>query len=185
MINWLRHRRLKGASLHTNIKFQQWSDKRTLELAQEDTCTLLQKIRIDYGLTWEDLATLIGASASALRKWRKGQKINEQSHHRLAQVYVFCEGLHHCDPKITDPALWLTQSFVSDITLRAADLYSVGFCNQLYEVARGVTKRSELLERFDPCWHEKLAEDREWTVVMGTDSLPMITQKESNRGEVS
>ena len=78
-------------------------DERASQLAQEDVLDLLNRARADFGLTWEDLASLIGVSSAALRKWRRGEAVSAQNRHRLARVLAFCESLTRRDPRIADP----------------------------------------------------------------------------------
>ena len=153
-------------------------DERASQLAQEDVQDLLGRARADFGLTWEDLANMVGVSSAALRKWRRGEAVSAQNRHRLARVLAFCESLKRRDPRITDPAQWLTQPFVGSSDLRAIDLYSAGFDSQLLTVARGALDRSTVLDQFDPNWRTTHAASRRWVVDEGPDGSPSIAERE-------
>jgi transcriptional regulator with XRE-family HTH domain len=153
-------------------------DDRASELAQEEVGDLLSRARADFGLSWEELAGLIGVSSAALRKWRRGEAVSPQNRHALARVLAFCEFLGMRDPRIVNPAQWLAEPFTSDTDLRAADLYCAGFGTQLMSVARGAQSRAALLDQFDPNWRTTHAASTRWQVGEGPEGLPTIAERE-------
>lgn len=149
-------------------------DDRASELAQEDPLDLLSQARTDYGLSWENLAELIGVSSAAVRKWRRDEPISAPNRHRLAKALAFCELLSHRDPRISEPAQWLTEPFQSETTLRGIELYAAGFESQLMAVARQDMSRPDLLDMFDPNWRSVYPAPGRWRVDEGPDGLPAI-----------
>jgi transcriptional regulator with XRE-family HTH domain len=157
-------------------------DNRASALAQEDVGDLLATAREGYGLTWEDLAGMIGVSSAALRKWRRGEQVSAQNRHHLAKALAFCELLGRRDPRITDVAQWLTEPFLSSTELRGLDLYGANYASQLLSVARGQTTRTALLDMFDPNWRNAQAADARWGVEIAVDGQPIIVERTPSGG---
>ena len=154
-------------------------DLRASQLAQTEAGELLATLRQTYGLSWETLAHMLRVSSAAIRKWRRGDQISAENRHRLAKVLAFCELLSRVDPRITDPAQWLEEPFVSSVTLRAADLYAADLLSPLLSVAASRMERNALLDQFDHDWRENYKADAGWTVQNGPDDQPLIVRRRS------
>jgi DNA-binding transcriptional regulator YiaG len=150
---------------------------RASQLAQSDPTDLLATLRGEWGLSWESLAHMLGVSSAAIRKWRRGAAISTENQHHLARVIAFCEMLGDADPRISDPAQWLEEPFIGDVTVRACDLYAAGLLSPLLSVAAGRMTRKALLDQFDPAWREHYGADDGWSVERGGDGAPLIVKR--------
>lgn len=152
-------------------------DRRASQLAQTDATDLLAMLRTDFGLSWESLAHMLSVTSAAVRKWRRGEQISAENHHRLARVIAFCEMLGRVQPRIDDAAQWLEEPFQSAVTLRAVDLYAAEMASPLLSVAAGRMERPALLDQFDPEWRSTYRRDDTWSVEPGSDGAPLIVKR--------
>jgi hypothetical protein len=144
---------------------------------REDFRKLLQRLAVDLGLSWHTIATMLGVTPTAIRKWRRGGSITAENREHVGAIAAFFDQLNELD--IADLGSWIEMRVREDATLTPADVYRSGPNGRwlLLEWARGRIDVTTMLDRFDPDWREKYARDPNFRVVKGSDGERAIVPR--------
>jgi hypothetical protein len=141
------------ADLHRRINALDL-DRRTSFKVREGMQPLLDTLADDSGMSWNDVARLVGVSPQSVRKWRKGEQATWENRVAVAQVAAFLDVLSQLG--IGDPAQWLEVPIVGNYPITGMDLYAAGKINLLLEWAdRRIDSPERVLDQFDSGWREK------------------------------
>lgn len=168
-----------ATALHGDV--QQLSlDGRTRSLETADTVELLERLADEEGFSWATLARCLGLSATALRKWRRGEAPSPQNHQRLARLAAFTELIHELQPRIVDVPFWL-EAPVSDATsLTRIDLYRLNKHSELLDLATERDDEQTVLDRVAPKWRQEHRRDDRFEVVWHADGTNSIVVRETD-----
>lgn len=116
---------------------------------------LLSELSETHGVAWADIASMLGVSVPALRKWRKtGGGTSPENHRNLAALTAFFSLL---DEFTYSPARWMSMPLVDGFNVRPADVYSPERATALLDLAAGNAGVSapSVLDGMDPDWRER------------------------------
>lgn len=115
---------------------------------------LLTELSEAHGVTWSDIATTLGISVPALRKWRKSGGTTPDNHRSLAELTAFFDMLAQI---VDSPARWMSMPLVSGFNVTPFDLYSTETAARLLDLAAGnagVTVEGTL-DIVSPGWRDR------------------------------
>ncbi len=149
----------------------------TTDHSKEDFRALLQRLADDYGLSWHTIATMLGVTPTAVRKWRRGGSITAENREQVSALAAFFDQLDGLD--IADLGSWIEMRVHEDATLTPAEIYRSGPDGRwlLLERARGRIDAVTMLDRFDPTWRVSYARDPNFRVVQGLDGERAIVPR--------
>jgi hypothetical protein len=150
-------------------------DFRTSEKARKGVRSLLSELADGRGLGWNDIASLVGVSLSAVRKWRQGGDATPDSRTELARLAAFMDIL--AEWSIEDPASWMELTFPlpSGYRIRPVDLYKRRQFSALLDIATMRRTPEEVLSDVDPLWQERRSQ---YDVVDGPDGDKIIMRRQ-------
>ena len=90
--------------LHNNMQTDALEEA-TSRLAWREPRELLDVLAVERGLSWVDIARMVGVSIPALRKWRHGENVAPDNRRKLAQLTAFLSMIGTAP--IVDPAAWM------------------------------------------------------------------------------
>ncbi|MGW6505107.1 helix-turn-helix domain-containing protein [Nonomuraea angiospora] len=139
--------------------------------------TLLEELTEDRGMSWSDVARLVGVSVSAVRKWRTGGQASPEKRKELAELAAFLDVLE--ESSVEDPARWLEVPFYlpAGYTVRPVELYIRGHRTELLDVACGRRDAEDVLDAAYPSWRETRRSSLE--VFTAADGLPALRARDS------
>lgn len=155
-------------------------DGRTAAVAQGEPVELLGSLSTDWGLSWTLAAKLLGVSQTSIRKWRRGEPLTPENRRAVARLVAFLEMLRTDYPAICDQASWLEMRISEESTLTPADLYAMGRCELLFDLAALRCAPHEVLYAVDPGWRSKYGAESGYEVVRGPDGLPSIVAQDGS-----
>ncbi len=142
--------------------------------ARRSVSSLLADLGSDRGMSWSDIARLVGVSPSAIRKWRREGSATGENRLALARLAAFMDLLEGF--AIEDPASWLEVPLVDGYTVTALDVYvSKGGAVLLLDYADTRVAVTELLDESLPDWRERFGSAFE--VYEAADGHPAIRQR--------
>lgn len=150
-------------------------DERTALVALRDPTELLDELADDHGLSWTEVAKLVGVSDAAVRKWRRGDTISADNRRGLARVVALVNML--TDLAVGDPASWLEMRISGDSTVTPVHLVAAGRADLLFELAGMRRSAHQVLDEFEPNWREEFASDSAFDVVDGPDGYPVMVER--------
>jgi hypothetical protein len=128
----------------------------TAELARQEPRDLLATLSDKWGMSWSDIARLVGVSVPALRKWRMGEPPSGMNRSKIARLVAFLELLSRAP--VHDPVGWLEVPIVPGYSVRGIDLYAADKIDLLLDYAYMGLQPQSVLEQFDSDWHVKYRE---------------------------
>jgi hypothetical protein len=137
-------------------------------LARRDPRELLEEAASTWGLSWSTIGRLLGVSASAMRKWRRGGgAISSENREQIAMLSAFLTTVQSCKEPIADIGSWVEMRLRDDTTLTPADIYASGTEGRLLliDLAAEVMTIVEVLDAFDEHWRTRYARDSAFRVV--------------------
>lgn len=138
-------------------------DQKTAQKVRLDVPTLLEELGPRRGLGWSDIASSVGVSVAAIRKWRHGGEATPENRNRLARLAALLDEIE--SNMISDPAQWLEvplQLPAGYKTVRPIDLYREGYINELIDYASTrIGSAEELMDEVAPGWRETHRSDFE------------------------
>jgi DNA-binding XRE family transcriptional regulator len=141
------------ADLHRRINALDMG-RRTSFKVRDGMQPLLDALANDCGMSWNDVARLVGVSPQSVRKWRKGEQATWENRLAVAQLATFLDVVSQLG--IRDPAQWLEVPIVAGYPITGMDLYEAGMVNLLLEWAdRRIDGPERVLDQFDSGWREK------------------------------
>jgi hypothetical protein len=163
--------------LHGELQTQAL-DARTAQLAQRSPMELLGMLAEEFGLSWTLIAKLLGVSPTSVRKWRRGETLTPENRRGVARLVAFLQVLQEAAPNICDPASWLEIRISDEAIVTPADLYVMGRCELLLDLAGFRYAPHEVLYALDPKWRQRYAPDERHTVIIAPDGQPSIVARE-------
>ena len=162
--------------LHNGVRTHDLEEA-TSRLAWREPRELLDVLAVERGLSWVDIARLVGVSIPALRKWRLGENVSPDNRRKLARLAAFLEMV--AGAPVDDAAAWMELRLASDTTLTAADVYLAGRVDLLLDRAYGRISGYQLLDDFDPEWRRHHAADDRFEKRLGADgNICMVERSE-------
>lgn len=152
-------------------------DERTTQTAQRAPSQLLKELSQDWGLSWALIARLTGVSATAVRKWRRGEPMAPDNRRSVARLVAFLEICESCSSPIQEPATWLEMPLSNEATITPADLFLAGKESLLLDLISEQVTPHAALDRFDPDWRESYGACSDFEVVESRDGLPTIAER--------
>lgn len=146
--------------------------KRAAVKARKGVPDLLEELAFVRGMSWSDIARLVGVSISAVRKWRTGGQATPENRKELARLAGFLDLLGEFG--IEDPASWMeiTMDLPAGYYIRPVELYLSGHRAELLEIARGHRDAARVLDGIDPAWRD--SERSTLEVYTAPDGLPAL-----------
>jgi transcriptional regulator with XRE-family HTH domain len=154
-------------------------DERTTAAAMRSPSSLLHQLSREYGLSWATIARLAGVTATAVRKWRRGETVSAENRRSIARAVTFLEMLTQNAGPLEDMGSWLEMPLSDAATVTPLDLYAAGEFTALLEHAGGHLRAHAMLDQFDPDWREHYARDVAFEVVEAEDGHLSITERAS------
>ena len=147
-------------------------EMRTQELTKKPPKELLNRLAMEYGMSWSGIAQAIGVSVQALRKWRFGGSISPENRILLARIVAT---LYILEEQITDPASWLEMPVLEGYGPRHLDLLSQKYYKHLLDLAFTYVAPEEVLQIINPNWKTEMYLEHE--VFIAGDGLPAIRRR--------
>ncbi len=160
---------------HHEVRAQQL-DELTAMIARQDPHEVLSELSETYGLSWSTLSRLVAVSATAIRKWRKGDAISADNRRALSRVRAFLDLLERNASPLEDVASWLEMKVSDDATVTAVDLYVADRIDLILDLASARISPHEALQEFDSEWRAKYTSDTNFKVVRASDGMPAIVE---------
>jgi transcriptional regulator with XRE-family HTH domain len=134
--------------------------------ARQGPKELLDTLALRRGLGWHTIATMLGVTPTAIRKWRRGGSVTPENREQLAALVAFFEVLEQIKEPIADLGSWIEMRVREDTTLTPAAIYRAGPDHRwlLLEWARDYIDTATMLDRFDESWRESYARDPNFRV---------------------
>lgn len=116
---------------------------------------LLAELSDVRGMGWGDIATALGVSLSAVRKWRNGGPCTPENRTALARLAALLDLTD--EAMIIDPAGWLLTEVEHGYSIRYIDLIAAGAENLVLDCAFMHKTEREALDEFRADWRETAA----------------------------
>ena len=156
--SWLRDTsRIRSEQLrdiHRRLQATQYA-VRTVRKIEEDVPSLLEELGPRRGMAWSDIATLVGVTVAAIRKWRQGGDAAPENRKRLAKIAALLDVIEESN-LISDPAQWLEVPLPlpPGYTVRPMDLYKAGHVDALLDYAAHRIEPQALMDEVESDWRE-------------------------------
>ena len=144
-------------------------EMRTKELAKKPPKVLLNRLAMEYGMSWSGIAQAIGVRVQAIRKWRVGDSISTENRIALSKVVSTLDILQEL---IDDPAGWLEMPVLEGYNLRHLDLLAHKNHQLLLDLAFKFITPEDVLQSTNPNWKTEMYLEHE--VFTAEDGLPAI-----------
>lgn len=149
--------------------------RRTAVKARAGITALLTELAEQRGLAWSTIATVVGVSVSALRKWRRGGAASPDNRRGLAQLAALLDLIE--EYQIDDPASWLEMplELPAGYRVRPVDLYRDGHIAAILDLASmRETDPARVLDQVRPGWRDQRSD---WEVVDAPDGFKAIQRR--------
>lgn len=145
--------------------------------SKQDVRTILQRIATGYGLSWHTIATMLGLTPTAVRKWRGGGSITPENREQVSALAAFFDRLDEL--QIADLGSWIEMRVHEETTLTPAEIYRCGPDARwlLLEWAGERIDAITMLDRFDSRWRETYARDPNFRVLQAPDGERAIVPR--------
>lgn len=147
-------------------------EMRTKELAKKPPKVLLNRLAMEYGMSWSGIAQAIGVRVQAIRKWQLGGSVNTENRVALSKVVSTLDILQEL---IDDPAGWLEMPVLEGYSLRHLDLLAQKGHQLLLDLAVKFITPGDLLKNINPNWETEMYLEHE--VFTAEDGLPAIRRR--------
>src|SRR5665647_2812175 len=134
-------------------------DAKARVIAKRSVGEMLSELA-DAGFAWRDIASLVGVSVPAVRRWRQGEAPTGPNRLAIARIVSLVEALRD-DHLVSDVASWMEVPLVSAAPVTAIDLAAAGYLQEVVEIAAGHSTGEEVLDRSLPGWRERYRSDYE------------------------
>jgi len=133
-------------------------DARTERLVKSAPHSLLAELS-NSGLSWRDIAAVVGVTVPAIQKWRRGAGISGAVLRSLAQAVGLLEAL--TAHSIEDPASWLEVPIKQNVSLTRLDLLKRGRADLVLRSAANAAFEpvEVLLDAFDTHWRKSFVDE--------------------------
>lgn len=157
--------------LHGEVREIDLSE-RTLAKSKQSVAGLLNELTRQRGMGWQDIATVLEVSVSAIRKWRKGGDARPESRTKLARLSAVLDLLEE-KGLVKDPASWMEMDLPLDpgYSIRPLDLYLEGHVGALLDLAEQRQSMTQVLDRVRPNWRANRSDFEVFVDVDGERSI--------------
>lgn len=162
--------------LHDGVRAQEL-DERTTAAALRSPRELLHELSNTYGLSWSAIAKLAGVSATAVRKWRRGEAMTPENRRATARAVTFLEMVVQNAGPLQDVGSWLEMPLSDVTTLTPIDLYVLGHVTPLLDLVGGRVGAHAALDAFDADWRARYPRDASFEVVDAGDGHLSISER--------
>jgi hypothetical protein len=128
---------------------------------------LMDELSSKRGMSWNDIASAIGVSLSAIRKWRTGSDCAADNRIALARLAALIDLLD--EAMVSEPAGWLLTPVLPGYTVRFLDLVTAGRDDLVLENAFNRMTATDVLDVFEPTWRESAR--RKFDIVVDGDGI--------------
>lgn len=135
--------------------------------SQAEPKDVVDALTREYGVSQLVIAQALGVTATAVRKWRRGETATPSNRGRLARFAALVELLD--DAEVHDPAGWLGIPVSDRSTLRPLDMFVAGRPELVLLLASRIDEPRTVLDLFDPSWADTYSVDEEYEVVQHGD----------------
>lgn len=134
---------------------------------------LTEELSSERGLSWNDIATALSVSLSAVRKWRAGHDVSAENRTNLARLAALIDLLD--EAMVSEPGGWLLTPVLSGYTLRFLDIVAAGRDDLVLENAFDRMTAVEVLDAFEPDWRERTK--RTFDVAVDGDGIRSLRRR--------
>lgn len=137
---------------------EQWQDDLRGVVARFSGVELLEHLWA-VGISWRDVARLVGVSVPAVQKWRRGEGIATANLLKIAGLVAVIERLRR--NLISEPVSWLEMPLREGVALSALDLLADGRTDLVLELASdeySTAQVARVLDEYEPRWRETLVD---------------------------
>lgn len=159
--------------LHRTVQEYDLQERAALKNRQ-GAPALMEELSEARGLSWNDIATAIGVSLSAIRKWRTGGECTADNRMALARLAALIDLLD--EAMVNEPAGWLLTPVLPDYTVRFLDLVANGRDDLVLENAFQRMKPTELLDAYDPDW--RVSSRRKFAISVDGDGVRSLRRRD-------
>jgi len=128
-------------------------DERASELVKRSASNLLAELS-DAGFAWRDIATMVGVSVPAVRKWRLGESPTPEHRLDIARLVALVETLQ-ADHMIEDVAAWMEIPVVQSAPVTKIDLAAARRYQDVADLAGLQSSGEQVLDGWLPDWRER------------------------------
>ncbi len=153
-------------------------DARTDEAAKRSVPELLSELAA-AGFAWREIATLVGVTVPAIRKWRQGETTTGAHRRDVARLVAFVDVLRS-DHLVDDVSSWMEIPLAGS-SITGLDLYGAGQVRLLLLFAAGHLTSGVLLDASRADWRDEI--DPRFEVTTGSDGDPIIRMTHPERPE--
>ena len=157
----------EGARSSAISLLRQQLDSQKAKYSLEAPAELLTRLVADIGVSQLMIATALGVSPTAVRKWQRGEPLRPEHRDRLSQFASLVTAVGEAGDH--DPPGWLELPISTDSTLTPLDLFERGRPELVVLFASKLTDPQETLDAFAPDWRDKYPPDRDLEVVQLED----------------
>lgn len=148
---------------------------------RRDPAQLLTDLSGNWGMTWVDIARIIGVSVPAIRKWRtSASNASPENQSRLVALAGFLEVLNELLGGAA-PASWLALPLVEGYSVTPRHILDETTAAALLDHAAGNITAINLLERVDSGWRDTYRSDYE--VFMADDGNLGLRRREDAQSD--
>jgi len=148
----------EASEVHRQVLVVQLDDK-ARRIAKRSVGEMLNELA-DAGFAWRDIASLVGVSVPAVRRWRQGEAATGANRLAVARIVALVETLRD-DHLVSDVASWMEVPLVSGAPVTAVDLAADGRLQEVVEIAAAHSTGEDMLDRLQPGWRERYRSDYE------------------------
>ena len=130
-------------------------EARTDEAAKRSVGDLLSEVA-DLGISWREIARLVGVTVPAVRKWRRGEPATGVHRRSIARLIAFVHVLRS-DHLVQDVESWLEMP-LSTSSMTGLDIYALGRWELLLAHAADHMTSDDVLDSLEPDWRTGIDE---------------------------
>ncbi|WP_041790541.1 hypothetical protein [Microlunatus phosphovorus] len=157
--------------LHQSFQRYDLDDRAAIK-AKRGVVALLDEL-YERGLGWNDIATSIGVSLSAVRKWRKNGECTAANRLGLARVAALLDLAE--EAFVVDAAGWLLTPLVGDHTVRYIDLVAAERFDLVLDSAFQRKTATQAMDAFDADW--RINRRRQFDVTLDSDGVRSLRRR--------
>jgi hypothetical protein len=120
---------------------------------------VLRFLSENVGMSWSDIALVVGVSVQAIRKWRLGGPVAPANRQALAELAAFTH--HLLNLHIAEPASWLSLPMVPGYRVTRLDLYRANLQEHLCAHVRLHATPEQVMDLYEPQWRDRLRLEHE------------------------
>lgn len=157
---------------HREVQDYDLSDRASIK-SRDGVEALIDELSRIRGLGWNDIASGVGVSLSAVRKWRRGGVCSPENRMALARLAAIIDLAD--EAMVVDPAGWLLTPVLDGYSLRHLDLIAADRADLVLDCAFHRKLPTIVLDEFDPEWRERYR--RRFEVVTDGDGVRSLSRR--------